>query len=344
MKKTIFLIIIALFAGLTLQSCKKENKVVSKTMEEIQKENGVPVKLTKIETQELTIPLKYMSTLEGIKQTTVTAPVADNVDLFKGKVGKVVKEKDVVVTFPTDNPALQFEQAKLSFENFKKMYERMSALLAGGETSQQNYDNIETQYLVAKRNYESLKQMLFVEAPISGTIVEKFVDERFKTKSGAKLFTIAQIDRMKAIFWVSDEELIYIKNGMPVQITKNDKVYNGRISEVALAQDEMRKAFKIEADFPNPKRELKVGMTVEIQFDSYKNPSAIVIPRSSIVVKAGKSYVFVSDGSNAQEREITLGKTIGEMVEITSGLNVGDELITEGVSILTSGAKLNIKQ
>jgi len=136
---------------------------------------------------------------------------------------------------------------------------------------------------------------------------------------------------MKAIFWVSDEELIYIKNGMPVQITKNDKVYNGRISEVALAQDEMRKAFKIEADFPNPKRELKVGMTVEIQFDSYKNPSAIVIPRSS-------------DGSNAQEREITLGKTIGEMVEITSGLNVGDELITEGVSILTSGAKLNIKQ
>jgi len=224
------------------------------------------------------------------------------------------------------------------------MYERMKALLEGGETSQQNYDNVETQYLVAKRNYESLKQLLFVEAPISGLIVEKFVEEGQKVKVADKLFTVAQIDRMKAVFWVSDEELKYIKNGMPVSINKNDKVFKGRITEVALAQDMMKKAFKIVAEFPNPGRNLLVGMTVDVSLNYYNNPQAIVIPRSAIVFRNNQSYVFLADGDTAKLTEIKLGKSQGEMVEIYSGLNVGDKLIYQGVSLLNDGSKLLTEQ
>lgn len=344
MKKLLLSLIALIFAGLALQSCGEEKKLESKSMDEIHKEQGVPIKTMNVQVEELNISLNYMSTLEGILQSTVTSMVGDKVEKFSYKVGSAVKEGQTIVQFPTNNPALQFEQAKVAYENFKKTYDRMSALLAGGETSQQNYDNIETQYLVAKRNYESLKQMLYVEAPISGLIVQKFTEEGHKVKIGDMLFTIAQIDRMKAIFWVTDEELMFIKNGMEVEISKNDKLYKGRISEVALAQDQMRKAFKIEAVFPNPNRELKVGMTVEIKFDSYKNPSAIVIPKSSIAVIGGKNYVFITDGSKSIQQEVILGKNIEERVEILSGLNVGDKLITEGVALLSNGAKVKIEQ
>jgi RND family efflux transporter MFP subunit len=344
MKRTIYLLIIALMAGLSLQSCGEEKKIETKSMEELHKEQGVPVRTVAVQSQELIISLNYMSTLEGIKQTTVASMVGDKVEKFKVKVGSAVTENQVIVEFPTNNPALQFTQAKVSYEYFKKMYDRMTALLAGGETSQQNYDNVETQYLVSKRNYESLKQMLFVEAPISGIVVEKFTEEGHRVKIGDNLFTIAQIDRMKAIFWVTDQELAFLKNGMEVQITKNDKVYKGRISEVALAQDMMRKAFKIEAEFPNGSRELKVGMTVDIKFDSYKNPNAIVIPRSAIVVKEGRNFVYLANGTGALEQEVSLGKTQGENIEILSGLKPGDQLIYQGVSLMSNGAKIKIEQ
>ncbi len=337
-------VLLAIAVGIVgLQSCGKKEKVVVKSIEQIQKEQGVPVKTLEITTQDLKLDLKFLSTLEGIRQATVASMVGDKIEKFPYKLGSAVREGQIVCQFPTNNPALQFEQAKVSYENFSKTYERMKALLAGGETSQQNFDNIETQYLVAKRNYEALKQMLFVEAPISGLIVEKFAEEGNKVKSGDKLFTIAQMDRMKAIFWVNDEELQYIKQGLPVTIEKNNKIYNGRISEVALAQDQMRKAFKIIAEFPNPNRELKVGMTVEVKLDYYHNPNAIVIPRSAISVIAGKNYVYLADGDKAKAVEISIGKSVGENVEIINGLNVGDKLIYQGVSLIANGTKISVQ-
>ena len=336
-------VIFAISLGiLGLQSCGKKEKVVVKSIEQIQKEQGVPVKTIDITTQDLKLDIKFLSTLEGIRQATVTSMVADKIEKFPLKVGSAVKEGQIICQFPTNNPALQFEQAKASYENFSKTYERMKALLAGGETSQQNFDNIETQYLVSKRNYEALKQMLFVEAPISGLIVEKYVEEGNKIKNGDKIFTVAQMDRMRAIFWVNDEELQYIKSGTPVTIEKNGKTYNGRISEVALAQDQMKKAFKIVAEFPNNNRELKVGMTVDVKLDYYHNPNAIVIPRSAVTVIGGKSYVYLAVDDKAIATEVSTGKTVGESTEIISGLKPSDKLIYQGVSLISNGTKIMI--
>ncbi len=339
----VLVIFAASIAIVGLQSCEKKEKVVVKSIEQIQKEQGVPVKTMDITTQELKLDLKFLSTLEGIRQATVASMVGDKIEKFPFKVGSAIREGQIVCQFPTNNPALQFEQAKVGYENFSKTYERMKALLAGGETSQQNFDNIETQYLVAKRNYEALKQMLFVEAPISGLLVEKFAEEGNKVKVGDKIFTIAQMDRMRAIFFVNDEELQYIKSGLAVTIEKNDKVYNGRITEVALAQDQMRKAFKIIAEFPNTNRELKVGMTVDVKLDYYKNPNAIVIPRSAVSVIAGKNYVYLADGDKATATEVSVGKAIGENVEIINGLKPGDKLIYQGVSLIANGTKILVQ-
>jgi len=342
LKKVAKLIFLFIIASALVQSCGNNKNIETKSMEQIRKEEGTPVKVMTLQFEDLKLKLNYLSTLEGYRQSVVTSLVGDKVQKFSAKVGSAVKEGQIVVEFPTNNPALQFEQAKLSYDNFKKMYERMKALLAGGETSQQNFDNTETQYLVAKRNYESLKQMLFVESPISGLIVEKNVEEGQKVKNGDKLFTVAQIDRMKAIFWVSYDELQYIKNGMEVSVDVNGKIFKGRISEVALAEDQMRRAFKIEAEIPNSRHELKVGMSVNIYFDYYHNPQAIVIPTSALSVNSGKNYVFLTDGTIATMQEVQTGKTIGDKIEILSGLKPNDKLIYQGVSLLSNGVKIKI--
>jgi len=327
-----------------LTSCGNSNKndtANQQSIESIHESEGVPVEIVEVKPEELTLTLSYLSTLMGSKQATVTSMVADKIDKIKVKVGSRVAENQIIVEFPLDNPALQYEQAKFSYENYKKTYERMKTLLQAGETSQQNFDNIETQYLVAKRNYESLKQMLFVESPISGTIVEIPYEEGEKVRMGDKLFTVAQIDRLKAVFWVTDQDLAHLKNGMNIIIERNGKVYSGKITEISLAQDQVRKAFKIEAEFPNKNRELYVGMTVNVLIPYYTNPQALVVPRSALVQQGSKYYVYLAMDSTAKMQEVKIGQSQGEKVEIFSGLKQGDKIITESINLLSDGSKIS---
>lgn len=325
-----------------LFSCSKEEKAQAKSMEQIQKEEGIPVKIEVLGTKDFVKNLNFYSQLSGIVESTKMSMVGDKVKKLRYKLGDAVKEGQVVMEFPTDNPRLQFDQARIALENAEKTYKRMSELLKAGETSQQTYDNVETQYLVAKRNFESLKQMLWVEAPVSGNIVALFVKEGEDIGPDKPMFTVAQINRLKAKFWVSESEIRYINMGAYATIISSGKEYPAKISEIAFAMDPRTRAFQVEAQLDNPRRELKSGMTVDIRIKTYENANALVIPRSLIQRDHEKRYVWVDGGGIASRKYIETGEESGIDVEVISGLSAGDKIITQGASMLEEGIKLNV--
>lgn len=322
--------------------CGKEEKEQAKSMEQIQNEEGIPVKTEAVATRSFTKYLSYYSRLSGIVESTKISMVGDKVKKLRFKLGDAVKEGQVVMEFPTDNPRLQFDQAKIALENSEKTYTRMKELLKAGETAQQTYDNVEAQYLVNKRNYESLRQMLWVEAPVSGNIVQLFVREGEDIGPDKPLFTVAQIHRLKAKFWVSESEIRYIKMGAPVILISGGKEYSARISEIGLSMDAMTRAFAVEAQLDNGKRELKSGMTVDVKIKTYENPSTIVIQRSMIQKDNEKQFVWVDAGGKAARKYIQTGEESGIEVEVLNGLAVGDNIITEGTNALEEGKKIKL--
>ncbi|MCL5991506.1 MAG: efflux RND transporter periplasmic adaptor subunit [Bacteroidetes bacterium] len=341
---SLLLIIVTASSILLLFGCAKEEKKEAKSMEKIREEQGVPVKIEVVQPTRFDKKLSFFSKLSGIEESTKFSTVADRIVSVRAKVGQSVGEGKVVMTFPTDNPELQFSQAKIGLENAEKLYKRMSELLKAGETAQQNFDNAETQYLVSKRNYESLKQMLFVESPISGTIVEMFVKPGDDVFRDVKLFTVAKLQTMKAKIWVSESEVNQLKNGMSATIEFGGKEYKGKVSEISLAMDDMKRAFGVEIQFPNPKRELKSGVTTDVKIITYTNPNVIVVPRNLIKSEGNKNYVFVENGGKAEQRFIQTGNESSISVEVLNGLNAGDRLISEGLSLLASGKKIKVIQ
>jgi membrane fusion protein (multidrug efflux system) len=220
----------------------------------------------------------------------------------------------------------------------------LKALLEAGETAQANYDAAETQYLVAKSNFEASKDMIFVEAPFDGYLVDLKVNEGDNVKKDAHLFTIAQLNRMKAKVWVTDTEIGFIKKGMNAEITYNNKTYTGKVTDVSLGIDPTRQAFYAEIEFPNPKMELKNGLTVEAKILVYENNNAMVIQRNLVQKDEKGFYVFLEKNGKASKRYISNGMETGIDYEIKSGLNVGDKLITQGSSQLNDGVKVNVIQ
>ncbi|MFN3306342.1 MAG: efflux RND transporter periplasmic adaptor subunit [Candidatus Kapaibacteriota bacterium] len=319
--------------------CSAKHKENSDAKQIYQK--PIPVRVKIIEPRKFEQYISFYSKLTGRIETTKTSMISDRIDKIFVKAGEFVKRGQIVLQFPTDNPSLQFQQAKVNYENTSKIYNRFKELLKSGETSQQNFDNVETQYLVAKRNYEALKQIIFVEAPISGYVSALYVTEGQQIDIGKPLFTISVLDRVHAIAWANEKEIQNLKLGMPGKIIWLGKEYPCKIVSLAMKMDDYMKGFRVEFEAVNPKFELKSGVTVEIKIKIYENPNSITIP-SVLIDKDlnGKNFVFVEENGIAIKQYVEVGRISGTEVEILNGLNFGDRLIVEGNHLVEDSSKV----
>ncbi|MCX7879486.1 MAG: efflux RND transporter periplasmic adaptor subunit [Ignavibacteria bacterium] len=328
--------------GIIILSCSNNNN------DETKKNNSnatkpIPVRVKVIEPREFKKEIVFYSKLSGIVENTKTSPVSGHIEKILVKPGQYVKERQIVLQFPSDNPSLQYQQAKVAYENLTKTYNRFKELLKAGETSQQNFDNIESQYLVAKRNYEAIKQLIYVEAPISGIVSNIAVTEGQQIDAGKPLFTISVLNKVRAVGYANEKEIQELKVGMTGTILWNDKTYACKIVSIALKMDDASKGFRVEFEANNPHLELKSGVTVEIRVPYYSNPKAIVVPKSLLLEDSdGKYFVFVEEEGLAKKRIVKVGKTSGVDVEVLSGLNFGEKLIIEGYHLLSENSKVYI--
>jgi membrane fusion protein, multidrug efflux system len=337
-KKTL----IVLFTALVLFNGCGNQVQESKSMEQIQTEDGVPVRVEEIKYQIFNKNLSFFAQLEGIKEATKGAMIGGRIDRIRAKVGDNVVKDQVIIEFAEDNPGLQYEQARTALENAEKTYNRMKTLLQAGEISQATFDGAETNYLVSKRNFESLKQMLYIQAPFTGTLVEIKVNEGDNVKSEASLFKVAQVNRMRAKVWANEDEISMISKGMKAYTEIGGKRFNGNVSDISMAIDPMRRAFYAVVEFDNPGNVLKSGMTADIKILVYNNPKAIIVPRNIIMKDNQGIYVFVENNNMAAKRYVTNGRDAGMDSEITSGLDSGEKVITQGISLVNDGSKVKV--
>ena len=297
-KSTAALILaVVLVLGLGFQSCAKEEKVLAKSMEDIQKEEGVPIKSIIAANSEFTKSLNFFAKLSGKVESSQTAKVGDVVQKVNAKVGDYVKKGDIIVEMPTNNPNMRYEQAKIGLETLKKTYDRMKNLLDAGEMAQQKFDEIESQYKMNLKNVESIRQMLFIEAPISGTVISMEVHQgdmvSLNMGQPTPIFTVSQLGILKSTIWVSESEMVYIKKGMPVSCEFSGETFKGRVTNVHPAMDIRKNAFPVELELNNPKKVLKSGTTVNVLIDTYKNSEVIVLPVNVVKSSGDKHYIYV---------------------------------------------------
>lgn len=339
--KILFITAILIFA-VGMQSCLREEAEPPKGMAEIHEEEGLPVTIEVLGTSSFKSSLTYNSTLRGSMESVETAKVADKITKINANIGKYVEKDDVIIEFPNNNPALQYDQAKAGLDIAKKTFKRMEELLKAGEISQQQYDQVETEFIVAKKNFEQLNQILNVQSPISGTIVSIPFREGDVPQMGDVLFTVARTDKMISMINVTDKELQFIKKGMSADIEWNGKYFKGRVKDIDLAMDPRTRAFPVEIEIVNKNKTLKSGMLVTVSINTFSNDSAMVISKHLVKSDATGEYVYLAKNGTAEKTNVTIGKTEGNKIIIDSGLKVGDQLINCCMNMLENGIKVKV--
>ena len=333
---------IALLATIFIVGCSKaETEVKAKNMEQLYKEQGIPVKVETINPQNFTLYLPFTATLSGLQQSSASAMIGGRIEKVLVKVGDYVEKDQVLVEFPEDVPAGQYKQALAGYEMAESTFERMGKLFELGGISQQDLDGVETQYKVAAANLDASSQMLKVRAPISGTVTAINVRETESVPAEALLATISNTQKMKAKVWLTESEACQVIKGQNAIASWNGVELNGKVTQVAIAKDMMKRAFSVNLEFENNHNLCKSGVMADVKINIYSNAKAILLPRKTVLKDGNAHYVYVLESDKAIKRVVKIGRENGKL-EIIDGLQIGDKVIVEGYNKVNDQTKVNV--
>lgn len=214
----------------------------------------------------------------------------------------------------------------------------------------------EMQYLQAKTNKESLERRLStlnaqlsqstVTSPISGVVDQVAVKIGQSAMPGVGLVRVVNLSQLKAVAKVSDTYSGSVRKGDPVQIDfpDLDKKLNSTISFVATTVDPATRTFTIEAPLPSDNA-LKPNMLARIKINDKTQAKAIVINQNLIqdTEKGQLVYVAVDEGGKkvAKAKTVKTGQSYGGQIEVTQGLQAGDQIVTAGYQDLVDGQQIS---
>lgn len=334
--------LIVVAAGALFVGCGNDAAEGTRSMEEIHREEGIPVTVRRVEPQSFRTHLLFTATLAGSSESTATALISDEVEDVLLQVGDFVEEDQVVVTFPADNTALNYDQARVSFESARTAFVRIRALYEAGGVSQQAFDDARTQFELAQAQWENVRNIREVPAPISGFITRINVVETENVAPGDPLFTVSNYDTLRTTVWIPDRDIDQVRVGLRASATWRDREIRGRVTQVDLSMDQERRAFAARLEFDNPERRISSGVVGEVRIFTYENDEAIVLQRQETLRQDGATFVYVIEEDTAVKQPVTLGRQQGLYYEIAAGLLPGDTVVTEGVAQLADGDKVSI--
>jgi len=101
-----------------------------------------------------------------------------------------------------------------------------------------------------------------------------------------------------------------------------------------------QRALTIEAIVPNPNGMLKPGLFATARIERAERTWAVLVPKQAVQITSGTSRVFVVAGDHVEDRIVTTGDTVGELIEVTTGLKSGERVATKNVGQLADGTKV----
>jgi len=222
----------------------------------------------------------------------------------------------------------------------------MQALYKEGAISQQMLDGTQTQFDIAKANFDAAKSTVELTTPISGVVTALNSNIGDLAAPGVPLITVASINRMKVIFNIGEGDIPNFAIGQSAQIYSELKpalIQNGKISQIAKSADVQSRTFEIKALFNNTgDKWFKPGMFCRVNVGVKSKKGSTVIPNTAIVNEPTRKGVYVVANGIAQFKTIEMGISDGTVTEVLKGLSGGELVVTIGANNLKDGSKVHV--
>lgn len=177
-----------------------------------------------------------------------------------------------------------------------------------------------------------------LRSPISGTVIERFVNPGAGFEQGKPLLTIANTASLWVIANVPESQMPSIRVNSPATVKLGATSVSGRVSYIDPRLNEDTRTSRVRIVIANPSNRVQVGTFAQVEFRASANPTAAVfVPETAVQTVEGKPVVFAkqSDGTFVV-RNVQVGTSASGMVPVLSGLRAGEQIAADGSFVLKS--------
>ncbi|KUL00762.1 MAG: RND family efflux transporter, MFP subunit [Synergistales bacterium 54_9] len=255
-------------------------------------------------------------------------------------------------------------QAKSRLQTAERNYARYKGLFEEEVISRQEMDQVENEYEVEKagldlareqlrqaearlRQLQTMREYHNVVSPVDGIVAERFFDPGDTIAAGGELFVISKQERVKIKGTVTESVYPKIRLGQKATVKVDalgDYSMDASVSRISPVLDERTRTAVVEVLLESGGM-LKPGMFARVDL-ALGEHLGLGIEREAIKQLPGTSewYCFVVADGKAKQRFVKIGATSGNMVEITEGLEEGEQIISPLVRAILDGVPVEVVQ
>jgi len=243
-----------------------------------------------------------------------------------------------------DDASLTLVQAQNAFDTAQKHLELLNSV-----AQREQLRGAQAQADAAKAHFENATVQLSygkITSPISGIVADRPVYPGEMPASGTPLMTIVDISSVVARANVPVKDASIIGVGRPATITGPEGDVAGKVVVVSPAVDPNTTTVEVWVQAPNPGEKMKPGGTVRVAIKSETLQDVTLVSSTALLNsdEGGQIVIVVTPDNIAHQKKVSVGVRQGINVEIVSGVNEGDKVVTAGGLGLDDGAKVVIRE
>ncbi|MDF1572718.1 MAG: efflux RND transporter periplasmic adaptor subunit [Bacteroidales bacterium] len=332
-------------------SCKQSQMEVTTDIE-------VPVGVTEVSTADIEEFINTTGTVNAMKEATLNSEISGEYRLQvnpatgrKYAIGDRVKAGATIIRLEDEEyyNGLRLKSKEVDYEISKQEYEKQQSLYEKGGATLRELKNAEINLINTEYDIEAGKinlAKMSVNAPFTGVISDlTYFTEGSQIPNGTELVKVIDYDALYLETNLPEKYYGNIEQGFKVYITSYTNPGDtliGQITQISPQIDPESRTFKCFVEVNNSKRILLPGMFVRADMVVNSSEQTIVIPRDIIITFNRQQMVYVVDKGVAKARFITTGLENDAQIEVTTGLEVGESIVSKGFETLRNDSKVRI--
>jgi RND family efflux transporter MFP subunit len=296
--------------------------------------------------------ITVVGTINGFNDVVVLSETQGRVVKVNVEVGDYKPAGSVLVEVDSELKEAAFKAVTVTYDKAKKDLERNEALYKEHSISDTQveqarwaYESAEAQYVTSRRQLTDTK----ITTPISGIVTARFVNVGTMVMGAPQATQIADvvdISRLKAKVNIAENDLLKLHVGESAEVTTDlypHTTFLGTIFTISSKGDDGH-TYPVEVLLNNPKLQLKAGMFVSVTFRPKAPVPMLVVPREALIGSMQDAKLYVVKDNIAKLRPVTVTKQIGTTIEITSGLQPGEMVVTDGQNNLSDSVSVVVRK
>ena len=265
--------------------------------------------------------------------------------------GTAVETGDVLVQLDTATEVAELRAAEATVALARTSLERTRELRANRSSSAAELDAADAAYEEASARAESIRTAIAkktVRAPFSGRLGMRMVDLGAVLKEGDPITTLQTLDPIYVDFSLPQQRLSVLATGLSVRVTTDaapGETFAGHISAISPEVDPATRSVQVQATIANQGEKLRGGMFANVEVVLPTHDTVLAIPLTAVLYAPFGNSVFVVEdageerpgGKVLRQRFVRLGAERGDFVDVSDGLEAGEQIVTSGVFKLRSG-------